>query len=1310
MSRLSAGRALARVRACVPARAGGWWWRVVGCCCGCVVGLGLLCGVAWGARGHVFVGGFGSAGSGGGEFSGPSGVAVDEASGVVYVVDRGDDRVEWFSEAGVFEGQFNGSGEYEVEGEPESGLAAADGVFAGPEAIAVDNSCSFLRAGPGEENAVRAEECRAADPSAGDVYVFDTGHEVVDKFSATGEYLGDISAAKEGLEQPDGVAVDRDGNVFVGVNSGAVSFNDEEPNERNKRGFIGGKRADEFDGPGLAVASEGGEDVFYLRDRYDGVIFKVGPEGCAGLGGECGGNGFSQLEGLLDEAFAVSGPWFSTEDGVERGAGSGDVYVDHGNVVVRQAPGGEALEELGGEAGLGELSAGAGVGVDAATGRVYVAEGAGDEVFVFGPKPAGAPVVASEGVSGVTAESARLEASVQPDLLAGEEAAEYVFEYGECRQAGGGTSRAACASAEYETFVPLAAGVLGTGFEPVAVSQEVHGLTAGATYHVRVLARNAFVGGKEWVAREEWVAGGERVFVTQGVGRVRLPDDRAWEMVSPADKHGANLVPLGAEVPVQAAAGGGGMVFDVDTPTETGPSGYTAVVPVLATRGGAGWTSRDLTIAHEYPTRAAVGTGNEYRIFSTDLSHAVVQPQGPLVACRTGEGVLQPCLSAHASEQTAFLQADFLDEDTGDACVQPAGGELLAGAAGCFEPLVTAAAGAADVPAGTVFGEEGSCAPPEPAFAFCGPQFVAASANLEHVVLSSPVALNAAGGDLFEWTAGEQIQPVTLLPKGEGGGPASDATLGLNGEDTRNAVSADGSRVFWSVGTSSDTPGELYVRDTVKEESLLVGGGAVFQGASGDGSRVFFSSSTSGGSLTECVLVEGVGGALECEDTVVAAGGVLGAIPGVSEDGSWVYFVSTDVLAAGGVAGAPNLYVYHEGERGLVAVLSKNDFPDWAGKDPGNLSDLTARVSPDGRWLAFMSERGLTGYDTRDVVSGVADEEVYLYHAPERLGAEAGQLVCASCDPSGARPVGEEAERVVINHGGVVGGEAWKGSGDSLAATVPAFEPFRLKDALYQPRFLSDSGRVFFDARDGLVSGASGGGWDVYEWEPEGDGPAGAACGAGAGSGGVVFEPAGEVVVEGRVVGVPAGCVGLISGGEAGTESAFLDASESGGEVFFMTTARLSPRDTDDSYDVYDAHECTVLSPCLVEGPVLPPACDNEASCRPAPTPQPEVYGAPASATFSGPGNITEPEAKKTTTTTALTSAQKLAKALKACRAKHARAKRVACERQARRRYAPAKKAAAGHAKKSSSSVKSTAPVKGTAAGRVGKRVGRGGL
>ena len=82
---------------------------------------------------------------GDGEFSGPSGVAVNDASNDVYVVDKGDNRVEYFTSAGVYVGQFDGG----------SSPAKA---FVEPEAIAIDNSGKTV----------------AEDPSVGDVYVGDT--------------------------------------------------------------------------------------------------------------------------------------------------------------------------------------------------------------------------------------------------------------------------------------------------------------------------------------------------------------------------------------------------------------------------------------------------------------------------------------------------------------------------------------------------------------------------------------------------------------------------------------------------------------------------------------------------------------------------------------------------------------------------------------------------------------------------------------------------------------------------------------------------------------------------------------------------------------------------------------------------------------------------------------------------------------------------------------------------------------------------------------------------------------------------------
>jgi len=160
----------------------------------------------------------------------------------------------------------------------------------------------------------------------------------------------------------------------------------------------------------------------------------------------------------------------------------------------------------------------------------------------------------------------------------------------------------------------------------------------------------------------------------------------------------------------------------------------------------------------------------------------------------------------------------------------------------------------------------------------------------------------------------------------------------------------------------------------------------------------------------------------------------------------------------------------------------------------------------------------------------------------------------------------------------------------------------------------------------------------------------------------------------------------LISSGTSAEESVFLDASgmgpggSEGEDVFFLTAAKLSPADTDTALDVYDAHVCSSASPCPAGTVTVPPACSDTESCRAggASNPLPEVYGAPASATFAGPGNQSPPAVKPAAKPKpkALTRAQKLKKALAACRKRdHRKGKRKACEKAARRKFGPVKKA-----------------------------------
>jgi hypothetical protein len=606
--------------------------------------------------------------------------------------------------------------------------------------------------------------------------------------------------------------------------------------------------------------------------------------------------------------------------------------------------------------------------------------------------------------------------------------------------------------------------------------------------------------------------------------------------------------------------------------------------------------------------------GPEYRWFSRDLSVGLVEPRGPFTP-----------LTPEASEQTPYVRRQA-------ACEGPAS------ASECYVPLVN---GDDVSPPGTEFGGH--------------VVFQAASGDGAHVVVQSSVALTEEDATpkvgVYEWSANapanKRLKLVSVLP---GGAPADGAEAGVEfvGINRRHAVSEDGSRVFWSEHSGSH---RLFVRDVVRGETLQISGGAgLFQAASGDGKRVFF---IENGDLKVCEIVEveeaGVE-RLKCVSSVLGSQ-VQSLVPGVSEDGSYVYFIAKSVLSGGeekgigerAVEGAFNLYMRHHGEGGweparFIGVLSAGDEFDWDGNGSGTFTDLTfvsSRVSPDGRFFAFMSERPLTGYDNRDAVSGHPDEEVYLYDSGD------DRLVCASCNPTGERPMGIErgtAFRLVSSVD--LKSSAW------FAANLPAWTSLgTLHKAFTQSRYLSDSGRLFFNSSDALVAKDTNSNMDVYEYEPPGVGD----C------------TIGSPTFSSR----SGGCVGLISSGVAVGESAFLDASESGGDVFFLTGERLASSDVDTALDVYDAHVCGEGWECRSE-PVSPPACVNAESCRPAPSPQPSIYGAPSSATFSGAGNLSPPAGGKGSHAT---RTQTLVRALKACRKRKPQARRMACVRQARKRY-----------------------------------------
>ena len=750
----------------------------------------------------------------------------------------------------------------------------------------------------------------------------------------------------------------------------------------------------------------------------------------------------------------------------------------------------------------------------------------------------------------------------------------------------------------------------------------------------------------------------------------------------PADKHGASIEPLNYEGGVvQAAETGGAITYTTEGSIVPEPEGNrtTEVSQVLSKRGTEGWSSEDIATPHSDVGFFQLGAFAEYEFFSPDLSLGLVEPRGetPLPPLKEG------------AEKTIYERND-------DDC-EPTPTEAIP--ATCYLPLVTTAN--VEIPGSRI------SIPQTENQTTSGHhiEFEGASPDLSHVVFGEddgePLTKEDEGGDLYEWAAG-RLSVVSVLPGG--GGPTGGGLGTENHLAVRHAVSNNGSRVVW-LGTS---PSHLYLRDMERKETVELdtpepgcascgteNAEPHFQTASSDGSKVFFtdkapltagSSALRSNSAADLYVFEVTSGAgeplagkltdLSFDANFAKDGeqaGVQGAVIDASEDGSYVYFVANGLLGDASAHGASdgnclndktgetcNLYMEHDNggvweAPVFIATLSGADLADWAATDGVKLAELTARVSPDGQWLAFMSDRRLTGYDNSDAASGVPDEEVYLFDEAT------GGLVCASCNPTGERPAGvfdpefkteRNAAPLLVDEWG-----AWRGHW--LAGSVPGWTPYEHQAALYQSRYLSDSGRLFFDSPDSLVPADVDGKENVYEFEPVGVG----GCREGAAGSGEVFAPA------------AAGCVGLVSSGTSSQESEFLDATgvgpggEEGEEVFFLTASQLVAGDTDDAFDVYDAHSCSTVSPCIAASTVAAaPPCTTADSCRAAPAPQPSIYGAPPSATFSGPGNLAPPP--PTAVKPKLeTKAEKLAKALRACRKDKRKSRRMKCERAARRAY-----------------------------------------
>lgn len=345
-----------------------------------------------------------------------------------------------------------------------------------------------------------------------------------------------------------------------------------------------------------------------------------------------------------------------------------------------------------------------------------------------------------------------------------------------------------------------------------------------------------------------------------------------------------------------------------------------------------------------------------------------------------------------------------------------------------------------------------------------------------------------------------------------------------------------------------------------------------------------------------------------------------------SSDGSHVVFQSVDQLTSTAPTGLAMKVYDFDVDSGTLEYL------------PGVSLGGIVTAAKDGSWFLFINatnglELWAAGPEGGQV-RPIAELPEGAFVGPGRAVADGSAIVFQAEGPiPGVKGSADEqiyryeiASNVLTCVSCPPAGVAQSGN-----AYLAVQDQYQLTGAVNESRGVSSDGkRIFFGSPDPLVSRDINGDYDTYEWE------------------------------DGKIF--------LISSGTGSDYSPFLDNSESGGDVFFATADELVEGDNDGGFDVYDAR---IPRPGDNPPPSAVP-CSGDVCQGPPSVPQ--LLAAPASAAFSGAGNLLEEDTAKPKVKSRATSsrARKLAVALSACSKKKPRSKRKSCERRARKRHAAA--------------------------------------
>jgi DNA-binding beta-propeller fold protein YncE len=801
------------------------------------------------------------------------------------------------------------------------------------------------------------------------------------------------------------------------------------------------------------------------------------------------------------------------------------------------------------------------------------------------PPPLVAPTIEDQFATAVDTDSAIVKAKVNPNFWAD---TSYSVEYGteECSLGG-------CQSKPLPPGLQLGAGIVSESVTTPALV--LSGLSLATTYHYRFVAQSS--GGGPALGPEETFTTFPAALLPsnscpnanfrEGAGS-RLPDCRAYEMVSPIDKNNGGievlernfLSGLGDRGPArldQTTPQGDAVTYSATRAFAGAQSAPWSSQYIAERDPVSGWSTRSIN-----PPRGNVALNNEsiteipFNAFSEDLCSAWILQDTDRVLT---EGAPTETLNLYRRRNCANEGYEVLTS------VEPPGFSIEEAPFSLYTPEI---------------------------------QGIASGGN-SLIRVNAPLTEDAAPTQtfqLYETSEGPsphesaELRLLSVLPNGEAAAVHSSlgTAAGEHGEfrsdSVHNAISRDGSHVFWSTSAALDKgnpvpagkglqPGNLYLRanplapssengecdEAGKACTLAIAGpSAEFWTADQTGSLVIYQL---GAKLFEAQIEE-EGEELTSTSTLIAEG--VDGVTGWSEDATRIYFVSSKVLAPGAVEGKPNLYL-HEKDVGfeLVGTLSSLDVShfDYPSLDNIRPGFRMSRVSAGGLHAVFSSRAALTGFDNTDAASGEPDAEVFLFDADETGGE--GELRCVSCNPSEARPTGREVGRE-------------EGIKDPFwaAAQIPRWETQQ-----YASRILSaDASRLFFESFDALLPSDTNGAKDVYEWQRA---QSQAQCEA---KGSPLF------------VKDSGGCLSLISSGESPADSEFIDASSDGRDVFFTTAQSLFSEDPG-SVDLYDAR----IGGGFAAKPKVAP-CQGEACQSPATAPDDRT---PASASFHGTSGKPKP-------------------------------------------------------------------------------------